>query len=78
MVPMQKNKIMIRVQNLNDEYDGISQPLSIDMDSIAKIFWLEMNPENTTPTYKITETSITGNIEVNQMEQRRLKWKTVD
>lgn len=59
---------MIRVQNQNDEYDGNSQPLSIDMDSIAKIFWLEMNPQSTTPNYKITETSITGNIEVNQME----------
>lgn len=78
MVPMEKNKVMIRVQNLNDEFDGVSEPLTVDMDSIAKIFWAEMNPDIAAASYKITETSVTGNIEVSKMEARRLKWKTTD
>jgi hypothetical protein len=31
MVPMAKNKVMIRVQNLNDEFDGVTEPLTFDV-----------------------------------------------
>lgn len=78
MVPMDKNKIMIRVENLNDEFDGVTQPLSFDIDAIAKGFWNEVNPKVALKTLKISETSVTGNMEVSEMEQRRLHWKTTE
>jgi len=78
MMPMEKNKIMIRVQNMNDEFDGITDPLAIDMYTIAKVFWGEINTDQDLDSFKVTETSVTGNQEVSKMEARRLKWNTTD
>ena len=68
MIPMSKNKVMIRVQNLNDEFDGVTEPLFVDMDALAKTFWDEMNAKASLKTYKVTEMSITGNMEASLME----------
>jgi hypothetical protein len=45
MIPMARNKIMVRVQNLNDEFDNVHTPLSVDMDKLARSFWTEVNPK---------------------------------
>jgi len=78
MVPMAKNQLMIRVQNLNDEYDGVTEGISFDIEAIARSLWYSVNPEGELTDLKVQETSVTGSIEVGAMEERRLKWQTVD
>jgi hypothetical protein len=78
MVPLARNKIMIRVQNLNDEFDGVNTALPVDLDKLARSFWTEVNPSTSLESVKITETGITGNIEFSEMEKRRYVWKTKD
>jgi hypothetical protein len=40
--------------------------------------WKSSNGDSKVGEYTLTETSVTGNMPVEEMQSRRLKWKTVD
>jgi hypothetical protein len=67
---MGKNKILIRLENTFDKFDlvnalekqGQVEPKFINMNQFAKDFYLEANPEESeSPTFKISELSLSGN-----------------
>lgn len=82
LIPMEKNKVMLRIVNLADLYDGDNESdyRQIDTNAIAESLWLAANPSDSSDDFecKITEMSMTGNMPLKEMEERRLKWKTVD
>lgn len=78
LVPVEKNKMFVRVQNMNDHFDGATDALPIDMEAFAKKYWADQNPTAALESVKITEMSVTGNLEKSVMEERRLHWKTTE
>ena len=76
-MPLAKNKVMLRLQNLDDKFDTNSGSVNISLTQYAQQMWKEANPEATTvPSADIIETSVTGNIKVEDMEKRRINWMT--
>lgn len=76
--PMAKNKIMVRIQNLNDEFDGVTAGISVDVQDLAQKFWKDVNPSAGLKSVQVTETTVTGNLDVVEREKRRLHWQTVE
>jgi hypothetical protein len=50
----------------------------MDVDKYVQDLWREANIAGTAPGYKLTETSVTGNMPAQEMNDRRLKWTTVE
>jgi hypothetical protein len=50
---------------------------TINVDHIAQAYWLTQNTDLDC-SYKITEMTPTGNMEVSEMLERKIQWKTVD
>lgn len=69
---------MIRLENLQDKFDYASEPVVVDKEQLVKDLWYRSNPNTPMPSYKLVETSITGNMPVEEMEARRIHWKTTD
>jgi hypothetical protein len=78
ILPLEKNKIFIRVENLNDNFDGITEALPFDIEDLAKKHWDNFNPNVPLASVNTTEMSITGNMAKSTMEARRLIWKTIE
>jgi hypothetical protein len=75
-IPQGLNKILFRLENLADHFDlGATQQVNIK--TLVEGMWRSSN-ESEVPEYSLTETSVTGNMPVEEMQARRLKWKTVD
>jgi hypothetical protein len=71
LIPMAKNKILYRLENLHD-----IETFEVYSSKVAAALWTSANPTLEMPDYKLTETSVTGNMPVEEMQARRLKWKT--
>lgn len=71
-VPLTKNKVMYRLENMNDE-----ESAQVNNTKIIESMWKAANPKTVFPSpsdFKIMETSVTGNMPVSEMEDKRLKW----
>jgi hypothetical protein len=76
---MSTNKIMIRLQNLADLFDKDSTTAQVNTATMIEGMWKSTHGEESqVGPYTMVETSVTGNMPVEEMQQRRLKWKTVD
>jgi hypothetical protein len=64
---------MFRVENLNDNVDAT--PETVDIKALVEELWNDVNGDEQY-NYDLTETSVTGNMPISEMEARRLKWKT--
>jgi len=64
---------MFRIENLND--DVFAFPKYVDMYGLVEPLWQYVNGDEKYD-YDLTETSVTGNMPISEMEARRLKWKT--
>lgn len=72
---MTKDQFMLRIQNLADPYDK-AEATQVKVKDLATHISQYLNSENV--NFKLTETSITGNMPVEEMNVRRAVWKTVD
>jgi len=64
---------MFRIENLNDNVDAT--PETVDIKDLVEELWHDVNGDELY-NYDLTETSVTGNMPISEMEARRLKWKT--
>lgn len=69
-IPLGKNKVMYRLENIND-VDSAYVNNTMIIDSM----WKAANPSISMPHLPLlTETSVTGNMPISEMSDRRLKW----
>jgi len=80
VVPMAKNKLHIRLENLEDLYDLNAKTYTVDMKDLLHSMWKEANKQAPVDfsSYAISEKSLTGNMDVSEMWARKIQWKTVD
>lgn len=82
LIPMEKNKVLLRMVNLADLYDDDETTVTKDISvkGIAASLWYAANPSDQEEDFscKITETSMTGTMSLEEMEARRAKWITQD
>jgi hypothetical protein len=76
-VPMKQNKMLIRVQNLADNFDDSAKTANVNMTLVVAGMWKAAHSvDSIVKPYTLVETSITGTIPMSEMQSRRLKWKT--
>jgi len=73
--PLARNKVMVRLENLYDNFDANAQAYTLLLSQLAEELWRNSN-SGPMPSYKMVETSVTGNMPVEEMESRRINWKT--
>lgn len=80
-VPKYKNHVVVRLQNLADLYDSNSKTEMINLQEIAQALWKNGNMGNPTAAFddlQIDELSLTGNMKLEEMWSRKIKWATLD
>ena len=78
-IPMARNKILMRIENLEDKFFEGALPRNVNLTMIVEGMWKSSHsPDAPLGSYTLTETSITGNMPLSEMENRRLKWQTDD
>lgn len=80
-VPMAKGKFMLRLQNIADLIDEDAETKTVNKKSVIEAMWKVGNINNKDAvmgSYTVTETSVTGNQALKDMNARRLSWKTKD
>jgi hypothetical protein len=69
-IPLKRNKILFRLENLDD-----TESFFVNSTLVVQSFWSAANNLDL-PPFKLTETSVTGNMDLEEMQSRRLKWQT--
>lgn len=82
-IPKAKNNLFVRLENIADLYDSDAVNKTLNLTNIMLHTWQSANMLNnvTAPTadqIKITEMSMTGNMELQEMLSRKVKWITKD
>lgn len=79
-IPKKKNLIHVRLENIADLYDSNSKTHTVDLEKIADTLWLSANQlaPHAYDMLNIRELSLTGNMFLDEMQARKIKWKTVD
>ena len=74
--PAWKNKLVIRIENLNDGKESAS----VDIRKVAMALWNEANLKHSRSIYEveIEELSVSANMPVQEMNDRKIQWKTID
>jgi hypothetical protein len=75
-IPVERNKILLRVENLADS----GANALVYLDRIATILAQSANKNNLPASlnHSIVETTLTANMDLKEMLDRKLKWKTMD
>jgi hypothetical protein len=76
-IPVRKNQILLRVENLSDKVGDIAV---VYLDCISSYLVWSANLENPPfqVSHQIVETTLTANMDLKEMLDRKLKWKTLD
>ena len=79
-MPTYKNKITVRLENLADVYDEKATTQRVALKWLLGKMWESANLANPVMLHKldIKEKSLTGNMDLKEMLDRKIKWKTVD
>ena len=72
VLPREKDILMFRLENLADLDSGVGEA-SVDLEKIARAYWDAVNTSE--PSITIVETTINGNMPIEEMRSRRLQWK---
>ena len=77
-VPLAYSKILLRIENLGDIFDGAS-PKQVNLTMVIEGMWKSAHSlDSEVGSYTLIETSVTGTIPMAEMQSRRLKWNTED
>lgn len=79
--PLAKGKFLLRLSNLADVADADAETKKVNKTQVIEAMWKEGNKNNAQAEmnqFTVVETSITGNIKMEDMRSRRLQWETVD
>lgn len=78
-VPTGFNEIMVRVENLGDYLSNIAQTQTIDLQAVASALWSSANGPNAPDfTVEFEEMDLSFNMPLKDMQERKIKWKTMD
>jgi len=72
---------MLRFENIADTFDTEASSLDVNKTLVIEALWKSANQESDIKDmkpYTVRETSITGNQDLKEMNERRLHWNTVD
>ena len=79
-IPFSKNKILIRFENIADFTNSTNSSKTVDLSQIAISLFNSANKdqifEDVTP--KIQEMTLTGNMLIQDMWDKKIQWKTKD
>ena len=76
---MAQNKILMRIQNLEDQFNSDALTKQVNLTMVIEGMWKSAHSaDSDVGSYTLTETSVTGNMPLEEMENRRLKWQTDD
>jgi hypothetical protein len=71
-IPLAKNQFELRIENLADVYDN-GKTYKVDLNKIADAFWKSANVNYPIDySVRIKEMSLTGNMEINEMMDRKV------
>ena len=79
-VPLAKNKLLIRLVNMFDQFDGSSvdpDECYINETGLVTALFNSVNLEGDY-AYSLKELSLSGNMPIEEVEDRKINWKTVD
>lgn len=77
MVPLEKNKIRVRLENLADSYDAPQQTMDLNLSVFADELYESVNGVKPAAV-SIEEMSLTGNQSRADMLAKKIQWKTLD
>lgn len=74
--PADKNKIILRLENLNEN----NETAQVNVRSVAEAYWNEANIKNSYAfsSIDIEELSLTANMALSELQERKIQWQTVD
>lgn len=74
--PADKNKIIVRLENLNEN----NETAQVNVRSVAEAYWNETNIKNpyALSSIDIEELSLTANMALSELQERKIQWQTVD
>jgi hypothetical protein len=76
-IPVSKNIVLLRVENIADLYDGAQEQV-MNVTSLLTQMWTNANRNAILPSFTFSEMSLTGNMLLTEMQGRKINWKTVD
>ena len=78
-LPVSQNKLLLRLENLADVYDGQSAT-TVDLNKVASALWKSANFFKPVGLGSVTfnEMNLSANRLLSEMESRRILWPTVD
>jgi len=71
--PVGKGKVLLRLENLHDIFDGPAQTKFVDIVKFSKGLWENSNPGKAAPTPKVEEMSLSGAIPLAQLKLQQEK-----
>lgn len=74
--PIGMNKFALRLENLNTE----GSDAHVNIEDLTKAMWTQANIKHPREieSVKIQEMSLTGNMPLSEMQNRKIHWNTVD
>jgi hypothetical protein len=81
-MPLKKNTLIVRLENLADNHDlgETASTHRVAFKWLLEKMWDSANDANPVKVHQIDikEKSLTGNMDLKEMLDRKIKWKTVD
>ena len=78
-IPQERNKILIRLENIADLFDGTpSETPYFDLQTYAKELYSHSNDGQKPSAVKIVERTLGNNQDYEEMEKAKFPWKSTD
>lgn len=78
LVPVAKNQIIVRLENLYDNFDGQSSyPSFINIQKYCRELYIEIN-KKAPASVEIVETSLSSNAPLEQINQEKWQWQSIE
>ena len=75
VIPKEKDVLFFRLENLGDLDSGVGSVM-VELEAIVDAF--QLAAKTVSDRVSIVETSITGNMRIEEMRARKFHWKTAD
>lgn len=76
-LPIGKNKVLLRIENLDDRLDKGFSTKIVNLDAVVNSLWQDAN-SGSAFTYSFVEMSLTANMLLSEMLDRKVMWQTRD
>lgn len=79
-LPLSLNTLVVRLENIADLYDNNAPTVYLtEFKELFEKMWQSANSDsNAQADIDVQEMTLTANMRLDQMEERRIKWRTVD